>query len=104
MILNYTQISRFIGWLYVFLWDFSFYPNTYEILKLKRLIINCCLLFKKKSSGEGVKIDFVILNITGYIALSIYSTAGYFNHNLQIGTVNFEDLFFAYHSLVLSLL
>lgn len=97
----YILSSSIIGWTYVILWDFSFYPTAYEIIKLKRFIFpNNTLIY----SGEGVKLDYIILNITGYTALCIYSTTGYYNPDLGLGLVVLEDLIFTYHSLFMSLI
>lgn len=49
-----SYISLALGWIYVFLWSYSFYPMLYEIIKLKRYIHFPISLF----SGVGVKIDY----------------------------------------------
>ena len=51
-----------------------------------------------------MSIDYVSLNLTGYICLSAYSTAGYINPDLDMGEIHFEDLAFAYHGLFLTLI
>jgi hypothetical protein len=43
-----------------------------------------------------------MLNITGFIFLSAYSTKGYFYPNIGVGVVDMEDLFFCYHGLAAS--
>ena len=74
----------------------SKYLRTYQTKKVISLDISTL------TSGEGVKIDYLTLNITGYSALCVYSTAGYFNHTLGIGVVDFEDLVFAYHGWIMT--
>lgn len=51
-----------------------------------------------------MSIDYVGLNITGYICLCIYSTAGYIKPELDVGTIHIEDLAFAYHGLLCTLI
>jgi len=59
------------GWIYTFAWGASFYGQMWEVYKLK--------------SVEGLTLDYVIFNTSGYIFYSIYSTFGYFAKNNEYG-------------------
>ncbi|KAM3139870.1 hypothetical protein pb186bvf_008112 [Paramecium bursaria] len=81
-------LSSIIGWTYFISWSLSFYPQVIQNYVLKQV--------------EGLSIDYVSMNISGYIFLSTYSTAGYLDSSWEIGQVNIEDLAFAYHGLLLT--
>ena len=51
-------ICSIIGWIYFFAWSISFYPQV---------ILN----FKRKST-EGLNLDFIILNIVGFLCYGFY--------------------------------
>lgn len=57
----------------------------------------------KYFSAEGCKFDYIFVNLSGYIFLSAYSTAGYLNPSLDVGVVDIEDLVYAYHGAVIVL-
>ncbi|EGR28750.1 pq loop repeat family protein [Ichthyophthirius multifiliis] len=85
-------ISQIIGWIYWFAWSFSFYGQIY---------VNY-----KKKSVQGCKLDFVILNFTGFLFYSIYTTVGYFTDNPEksgTGDVSIQDVVFAYHACILTI-
>ncbi|CAD8056111.1 unnamed protein product [Paramecium sonneborni] len=89
--MTFLQIlSAIIGWTYFAVWSISFYPQIYENQKLKNV--------------NGLSVDYVGLNITGYICLCIYSTAGFMDESLNVGTIHIEDLAFAYHGLLCTLI
>jgi cystinosin len=52
------------GWVYFVAWSASFYGQLVLNYRLKNV--------------EGMNLDFLILNFTGFSFLSIYSTFGYF--------------------------
>jgi cystinosin len=56
------------------------------------------------TSVEGMAFDFVALNLTGFLFLSTYSTAGYFDHDKGIGTVEIQDLAFTYNAVFATLI
>eukprot|EP01017_Pseudomicrothorax_dubius_P029840 TRINITY_DN3663_c0_g1_i13.p1 TRINITY_DN3663_c0_g1~~TRINITY_DN3663_c0_g1_i13.p1 ORF type:complete len:318 (-),score=62.95 TRINITY_DN3663_c0_g1_i13:155-1024(-) len=81
-----SVLSNVIGWIYFFAWSSSFYGQIYENWKLK--------------SVEGFSLDYHVLNITGYIFYTTYSTVGYFggpSHGVK--GVTEQDLAFVYHAL-----
>ncbi len=53
------------------------------------------------SSVEGFSLDYLILNISGYIFYVIYSNVGYFTDLKGAGTVVIGDLIFVYHALLM---
>ncbi|KAJ2851143.1 hypothetical protein J3B02_003596 [Coemansia erecta] len=93
-------ISTVIGWTYFAAWSISFYPQV---------ILN----FRRKSV-EGLSIDYLVYNVYGFACYAIFNTAFFFSkaigdeyagrndghHNL----VRFNDLFFSYHALAISLI
>ena len=48
--------------------------------------------------------DFVAMNLTGFLFYSIYNTYGYFINSDQTGQVDLNDVFFAYHALIATLI
>jgi cystinosin len=46
-----------------------------------------------------MNLDFVVMNLTGFLFYSIYNTYGYFINTEQTGRVDLNDVFFAYHAL-----
>lgn len=48
--------------------------------------------------------DYLVMNIVGYVFYGFYSTLGYFFHEPGAGTVVFADLFFVYHALLMCLI
>jgi hypothetical protein len=47
--------------------------------------------------------EFVGLNLTGFLFLSIYSTVGFFDKNAGLGDVEVQDLAFAYNAVLATL-
>lgn len=60
------QIS---GWLYFFTWSLSFYPQF--------------LLNWRKKSVVGLSLDYVSLNVMGFICYSIFNIAFFFDPGVQ---------------------
>uniref|UniRef100_A0A7I4Y8F7 Cystinosin homolog n=1 Tax=Haemonchus contortus TaxID=6289 RepID=A0A7I4Y8F7_HAECO len=58
-----------VGWMYFAAWSLSFYPQ---------IILN----FRRKSV-TGLNFDFLLLNIIGFAAYSIYNMLMYFDTNVQ---------------------
>lgn len=51
-----------------------------------------------------MNLDFVAMNLSGFLFYSIYTTYGYFINSDQTGQVDINDIFFAYHALFATLL
>ncbi|MBW0467240.1 hypothetical protein O181_006955 [Austropuccinia psidii MF-1] len=94
------DLSTLIGWIYTFAWGISFYPQ---------LVLNY-----KRKSVRGLSLDFLALNVVGFLCYSA-STIGLLlsstvrreyseRHKGGLPNVRFNDLVFALHALVLSLL
>lgn len=93
-------LSQVFGWIYTFCWSLSFYPQP--ILNVRR------------KSTAGTTIDFPAINLPGFTAYFISNAAFLYspvireqyalrNHGLT-PTVQFNDLAFAGHAVVLSLI
>ncbi|TIB99517.1 WD40 repeat-like protein [Wallemia mellicola] len=93
-----STLSNILGWSYVTSWCLSFYPQ---------LIVNY-----KRKRVDGVSIDFLYLNVLGFLCLTIYNLAFLYSdtvkeeykarHNGNDSTVQFNDALFAMHAFTLS--
>ncbi|CAH7671596.1 PQ loop repeat-domain-containing protein [Phakopsora pachyrhizi] len=114
--MNWFEIfSILLGWSYTLCWGISFYPQV--------------LLNFKRKSVKGVSIDFLVLNVLGFICYSISTSALLFSktvrkeysdqflindqanqqlssssNRLKTPNVRFNDLVFSLHALILSLI
>ncbi|XP_060934586.1 cystinosin [Limanda limanda] len=92
-------ISQVIGWIYFMAWSVSFYPQAYENWKRKSVV--------------GLNFDFLALNLTGFIAYSVFNIGlfwvpyikeEFLMRNLNgINPVNANDVFFSLHAVLLCL-
>ena len=93
-------LSLIFGWVYVTCWSLSFYPQP--------------LLNWKRRSTSGTTIDFPTINVLGFLAYFVSNAAFLYsstireqyaarNHGLT-PTVQFNDLVFAGHAVILSLI
>ncbi|CAE6521149.1 unnamed protein product [Rhizoctonia solani] len=92
-------ISHSLGWVYFVAWTVSFYPQVFLNIRRK--------------SVEGLSIDFASLNVVGFASYTIYTTNFFFNeevreeyrqrHNGHDNSVQPNDVAFAVHALVLTL-
>lgn len=93
------HISNVFGWLYTICWSLSFYPQP--------------LLNLSRQSTSGTTIDFPTINILGFIALSISNASFLYSDTIKKqyrernggleSSVRINDLVFAVHAVVLSL-
>ncbi|KAJ4145533.1 hypothetical protein LMH87_004381 [Akanthomyces muscarius] len=93
-------VSAVFGWIYFLLWSLSFYPQA--------------LLNFRRRSTTGTTVDFSFLNVLGFSSyfasnLALYYSAGVrrqyaARNNGLTPTVQFNDVVFALHGLVLSLI
>lgn len=91
-------VSYGLGWAYFFAWTISFYPQVF--------------LNARRKSVEGLSIDFVCLNVVGFASYTFYATNFMFNedvreeyrrrHNGHDNSVQLNDVAFAIHALVLT--
>lgn len=93
------MISSVIGWIYFLCWSLSFYPQV--------------LLNYKRKNTAGLSMDFVHLNFLGFLCYTIYTLAFYTSPKIQNqyksrfgadNSVHANDVFFAVHSLLLTLI
>lgn len=93
-------VSKSFGWIYTICWSLSFYPQP---------ILN----FRRRST-TGTTIDFPTINILGFVAYFISNASFLYSptirreyalrHNGLTPTVQFNDLAFAGHAVVLSVI
>lgn len=81
-------LSEMCGVIYSMCWNLSFYPQLIEIYRLK--------------SVAGFSLEFALLNPSGYVFYTIYTTTGFIDPTLGSGRVDWQDLFFACHGLCMS--
>jgi len=88
-----TILSSLVGWIYFAAWSVSFYGQFYTNYKLKNV--------------EGYKLDFQVLNFTGFAFYSYIYIIGYFYadtnpfNNYGLGKVEIQDLLFAVHAFIM---
>ncbi|KAF9911995.1 hypothetical protein EC991_001442 [Linnemannia zychae] len=91
-------LSHFIGWAYFIAWSASFYPQA--------------ILNWRRKSVQGLSMDFIYLNVLGFLCYSIFNLAFYYSPEVQEeyrkrndgqdNLVRANDVFFAVHALALS--
>ncbi|XP_008960840.1 cystinosin [Pan paniscus] len=93
-------INQVIGWIYFVAWSISFYPQV---------IMNW-----RRKSVIGLSFDFVALNLTGFVAYSVFNVGllwvPYIKEQFLlkypngVNPVNSNDVFFSLHAVVLTLI
>ena len=81
--------SHVLGWIYFTAWSVSFYGQVIENYR--------------RQSVSGLNFDFEIYNLVGFTTYTIYNIRGYISDNLGTGTVEIQDIIFAVHALLLTL-
>ncbi|KAJ2772147.1 hypothetical protein IWQ56_001506 [Coemansia nantahalensis] len=92
-------LSAALGWTYFVAWSVSFYPQ---------LVLNY-----RRKSVEGLSIDFLVYNVYGFACYAVSNSAFFFSSSIadeyerrnggHPNLVRFNDLFFSYHALAISL-
>ncbi|XP_066455585.1 cystinosin [Eleutherodactylus coqui] len=92
-------IEQIIGWIYFLAWSVSFYPQVFENWKRKSVV--------------GLSFDFLALNLTGFIAYSVFNIGLFWipfvrEQFLQVYPngvipVDANDVFFSLHAVLLTL-
>ncbi|XP_072475097.1 cystinosin isoform X2 [Notamacropus eugenii] len=92
-------LSRIIGWIYFVAWSISFYPQVFENWRRKSVV--------------GLSFDFIALNLTGFIAYSVFNVGLFWvpyikeqflhEHPTGVNPVDSNDVFFSLHAVVLTL-
>lgn len=90
-------INQVIGWIYFLAWSVSFYPQAWENWKRKSVV--------------GLNFDFLALNLTGFIAYSVFNIGLFWVPYVKeeflmrnpdgINPVNANDVFFSLHAVLL---
>ncbi|KAF9156992.1 hypothetical protein BG015_008495 [Linnemannia schmuckeri] len=91
-------LSYLIGWAYFIAWSASFYPQA--------------ILNWRRKTVQGLSMDFVHLNVVGFLCYSIFNLSFFFSTEIQEeykrrndgqeNLVRANDVFFAVHALILS--
>ncbi|KAL3976945.1 golgi SNAP receptor complex member 1 [Sarotherodon galilaeus] len=94
-----SVISEVIGWIYFLAWSVSFYPQAFENWRRKSVV--------------GLNFDFLALNLTGFIAYSVFNIGLFWIPYIKeeflkrnpngINPVNANDVFFSLHAVLLCL-
>ncbi|KAL1023084.1 hypothetical protein UPYG_G00036220 [Umbra pygmaea] len=92
-------INQVIGWIYFLAWSISFYPQVYENWRRKSVV--------------GLNFDFLALNLTGFIAYSVFNVGLFWVPYIKeeflktnpnaVNPVDANDVFFSLHAVVLTL-
>nr|XP_015221207.1 PREDICTED: cystinosin [Lepisosteus oculatus] len=92
-------VNQVIGWIYFLAWSISFYPQAYENWRRKSVV--------------GLNFDFLALNLTGFIAYSVFNIGLFWVPYIQeeflkknpdgVNPVDANDVFFSVHAFVLTL-
>ncbi|XP_075850333.1 cystinosin isoform X2 [Microcebus murinus] len=93
-------INQVIGWIYFVAWSVSFYPQVIKNWRRKSVI--------------GLSFDFVALNLTGFVAYSVFNIGllwvPYIKEQFLlkypngVNPVDSNDVFFSLHAVVLTLI
>lgn len=92
-------INQVIGWIYFVAWSVSFYPQVIKNYRRKSVI--------------GLSFDFVALNLTGFVAYSVFNIGLLWvpyiqeqfllQHPNGVNPVDTNDVFFSLHAVALTL-
>lgn len=83
-------ISIILGWMYFCAWSFSFYGQVIENYR--------------RGKVNGLNINFEVYNFVGFAGYTVYTFWGYFDPKLGTGNVQIQDLCFAAHALLLTII
>ncbi|KAF9927140.1 hypothetical protein BGZ65_006924 [Modicella reniformis] len=91
-------VSHLMGWVYFLAWSASFYPQA--------------ILNWRRKTVQGLSMDFIYLNVLGFLCYSIFNIAFFCSSEVQEeykrrnggqeNLVRANDVFFAVHALILS--
>ena len=94
---NVSIVSDVIGWIYIFTWSFSFYPQTY--------------LNWKRKSVVGFSLDYVTFNTLGFFLYNLFNICLYWiptvineyfeKHPYGVNPVRFNDVIYTIHAVFL---
>ncbi|XP_042298309.1 cystinosin [Sceloporus undulatus] len=92
-------LDQVIGWIYFLAWSISFYPQVFENWKRKSVV--------------GLSFDFIALNLTGFIAYSVFNVGLFWVRPVKeqflqqypngVNPVDSNDVFFSLHAVAVTL-
>ncbi|XP_053131574.1 cystinosin [Hemicordylus capensis] len=92
-------VNQVIGWIYFLAWSISFYPQVFENWRRKSVV--------------GLSFDFIALNLTGFIAYSVFNVGLFWISSIQeqflqrypngVNPVTSNDVFFSLHAVAVTL-
>lgn len=92
-----SVINQVIGWMYFLAWSVSFYPQAFENWRRKSVV--------------GLNFDFLSLNLTGFIAYSVFNVGLFWVPYIKeefvkrnpngVNPVDANDVFFSLHAVLL---
>lgn len=85
-----SVISKILGISYFLCWSLSFYGQVIENYR--------------RGKVSGLNFDFEVYNFVGFSSYLYYTIRGYYDDKLGTGTVQFEDIAFAGHALLLTII
>lgn len=90
-------LSQIIGWIYFVAWSVSFYPQAWENFRRRSVV--------------GLNLDFLALNLTGFIAYSVFNICLFWVDPVKeeflkenpngVNPVTASDVFFSLHAVLL---
>nr|XP_028564449.1 cystinosin [Podarcis muralis]XP_028564450.1 cystinosin [Podarcis muralis] len=93
-------VDQVIGWIYFLAWSVSFYPQVFENWRRKSVV--------------GLSFDFIALNLTGFIAYSVFNVGLFWVKSVKeqflrsypngVNPVDSNDVFFSLHAVAVTLL
>ncbi|XP_063002669.1 cystinosin [Elgaria multicarinata webbii] len=93
-------MDQVIGWIYFLAWSISFYPQVFENWRRKSVV--------------GLSFDFIALNLTGFIAYSVFNVGLFWIHAVKeqflqvypngVNPVDSNDVFFSLHAVAVTLI
>ncbi|XP_040605043.1 cystinosin isoform X3 [Mesocricetus auratus] len=93
-------INQVIGWIYFLAWSVSFYPQVIQNWRRKSVV--------------GLSFDFLALNLTGFVAYSVFNIGLLWVPYIQeqfllkypngVNPVDINDVFFSLHAVALTLI
>ncbi|XP_060612877.2 cystinosin [Anolis sagrei] len=93
-------VDQVIGWIYFLAWSISFYPQVFENWKRKSVV--------------GLSFDFIALNLTGFIAYSVFNVGLFWIRPVKeqflsrypngVNPVDSNDVFFSLHAVAVTLI
>ncbi|WAR23808.1 CTNS-like protein, partial [Mya arenaria] len=85
-----VTINAIIGWVYFVAWSISFYPQVYVNFSRKSVV--------------GLNFDFLLYNITGFLAYGFFNDEYKHQHPRGINPVQLNDVIFTLHAIAVTII